>query len=400
MDSSDLLPVGRRVAYWRGRRKLSQQMLADRLGKSKSWVDKVERGVRSLDKVSTLREIAVALRIDTAVLLGRHTEPVGVAERVEGVERIRAALSTYEIALGRPVGRGPVLPVEALAGAVGHVWSTFQHARYPQVVELVPRLLADAQRTHAHEPGTGRALLVEAYRVTASLLTKLGAVDVAWLAVDRAMIAATGDRLAVAAAAVQLGPVLRESGRARLATSAMLAAAYRIAPPVIEDGSPPELSLCGTLLVQAALAASRDGDDRTAAKLLDEAAEMAARVGEGHDHHRTGFGPTAVELARITTTAELGETRQAIVRHEQVATGDGWRWLPTEHRAAHLIDAARAYLHADDPVNAGRALTAVDRIAPAELRHRPAGRDVLLRVARDPRAPTTLTDLAATLGTG
>ncbi|WFE39292.1 helix-turn-helix domain-containing protein [Micromonospora sp. WMMD998] len=152
MDGSDLLPVGRRVAYWRGRRKLSQQMLADRLGKSKSWVDKVERGVRSLDKVSTLREIAVALRIETAVLLGRHAEPAGVAERVEGVERIRAALSTYEIALGRPVGGRPVRSVEALAGEVGHVWSTFQHARYPQVVELVPRLLADAQRTHGRAP--------------------------------------------------------------------------------------------------------------------------------------------------------------------------------------------------------------------------------------------------------
>ena len=40
----DELPIGRRVAYWRTRRKMSQQVFADRLGKSKSWVDKVERG--------------------------------------------------------------------------------------------------------------------------------------------------------------------------------------------------------------------------------------------------------------------------------------------------------------------------------------------------------------------
>ena len=141
MNNTDLLPVGRRVAYWRGRRKLSQQMLADRLGKSKSWVDKVERGVRSLDKVSTLRDIAAALRIDTAVLLGRQAQPLGPTERVEGVERVRAALSSYEIALGRPAGRRPVLSVEALSREVAHPWSTFQHARYPQVVDLVPQLL-------------------------------------------------------------------------------------------------------------------------------------------------------------------------------------------------------------------------------------------------------------------
>lgn len=39
----DQLPVGRRVAYWRGLRRMSQQVFADRLGKSKSWVDKVVR---------------------------------------------------------------------------------------------------------------------------------------------------------------------------------------------------------------------------------------------------------------------------------------------------------------------------------------------------------------------
>ena len=51
-EKMDELPIGRRVAYWRGRRKMSQQVFADRLGKSKSWVDKVERGVRRLDKFS------------------------------------------------------------------------------------------------------------------------------------------------------------------------------------------------------------------------------------------------------------------------------------------------------------------------------------------------------------
>ncbi|OZV80248.1 XRE family transcriptional regulator [Micromonospora echinospora] len=393
------MPVGRRVAYWRARRKLSQQVLADRLGKSKSWVDKVERGVRSLDKVSTLQDIAAVLRIDTAVLLGRDAQPSGVAERVEGVERIRAALSTYEIALERPAARR-VLPADRLMREVTHVWTTFQHARYPQVVDLVPELVADAQRTHAHDPGAGRVPLVEAYRVTASLLMKLGAPDVAWLAVDRAIIAATGDRVLVAAAAVQLGQVLRESGRARVGKSVMLAAAYRIAPPVIEYGTPAELSLCGTLVVQAALAAARDGDDRTAAELINEAADMAARVGDGHDHHRTGFGPTAVQLARVAATMESGDAEEAVAWHEKAITRDGWRWLPAEHRAAHLIDAARAYQYADDPINAGRVLMEADRIAPAEIRHRPAGRDILAQVARDPAAPTTLIQLAATLGVG
>ena len=52
---------------------MTQQMLADRLGKSKSWVDKVERGVRGLDRYSVVQEIAEVLRLDPAVLLDART---------------------------------------------------------------------------------------------------------------------------------------------------------------------------------------------------------------------------------------------------------------------------------------------------------------------------------------
>ncbi len=72
MVNGDVLPIGRRVAHWRVRRRMTQQMLADRLGKSKSWVDKVERGVRVLDRYSVIQEIATVLRVDPAVLLGQH----------------------------------------------------------------------------------------------------------------------------------------------------------------------------------------------------------------------------------------------------------------------------------------------------------------------------------------
>ncbi|WP_245666796.1 helix-turn-helix domain-containing protein [Micromonospora sediminicola] len=374
-------------------------MFADRLGKSKSWVDKVERGVRSLDKLSTLQEIARVLRIDTAALVGQDAAPVQATGRGDGVERIRAALSRYEIPLGRPAG-GPVVAVDRMLRDVGYAWTTFQYARYPQVIDLAPTLLVTAQRTHAEAPEAGRASLVEAYRVTAALLVKLGDAELAWLAVDRAMLAATGDRELVAAAAVQLGQVLRALGRAREARSVMLTAAYRIAPPVIEYGPPAELSLCGTLLIQASLAAAQDGNESAAGELLDEAAGMAEQAGDGYDHHRTGFGPTAVDLARAAVAVEVGDAHAAIAWHEKATTRSGWRWLPAEHRAAHLLDVARAHLHAGDVGNAARMLTEAERIAPAEVTLRPVARDILAEVARDPRAPTMIAKLAATLGVG
>ncbi|GGM68094.1 hypothetical protein GCM10011608_61650 [Micromonospora sonchi] len=262
------------------------------------------------------------------------------------------------------------------------------------MVELLPSLLRDVQRTYARDPTAGR-LVVEAYRVTAALLVKLDETDLAWLAVDRAMAAATGDRLLVACAAVQLGQVLRSSAWMR---SVLLAAAYRIAPQDLDAGSRQELSLCGALLVQAALIAARCGDERTTGDLLDEAAEMAARVGDGHDHHRTAFGPTAVELARCAAAVEWGDGSAAIARHKQSIRRDGWRLLPVEHRAAHLVDAARAYLQAGDPANAARVLLDAEILAPYEVRRRPAGREVLAEIARDPKAPAMIGELALGLG--
>ncbi|GAB3805687.1 helix-turn-helix domain-containing protein [Micromonospora zhanjiangensis] len=394
---ADFLPIGRRVAHLRTRRKLSQQMFADRLGKSKSWVDKVERGVRALDRVSTLQEIATVLRIDATALLEQDDAPVDVVERDEGVERIRAALSRYEIPLGRSSPQRPALSIDQVNRTTAHAWTAFQHARYPQVVNLLPDLLVDVERTRAHQPGPGQVPLVDAYRVAAAVLVKLGAPGPAWLAVDRAMNVAANDGVLVASAAVQLGQVLRTSGWAREAKSVTLAAAYRIIPPVIECGLPEQLSLCGALLVQAALAAAHDGDGAAAAELLDEAAGMAERVGDGKDHHRTGFGPTAVELARTASAVELGDSGGAVARHETNIQRDGWRWLPAEHRAAYLIDAARAYLHSDDPINAARLLVDADRLAPAEVRQRPAARAMLADIARAPGAPATIIRLATVL---
>ncbi|MFB9853800.1 helix-turn-helix domain-containing protein [Micromonospora andamanensis] len=87
-------PIGRRVAELRARRGMSQQAFADRLGKSKSWVDKIERGVRRLDRYSVIREIADVLRLDPDLLLGpRQTSPT--APSLDGVDGVRAALARY-----------------------------------------------------------------------------------------------------------------------------------------------------------------------------------------------------------------------------------------------------------------------------------------------------------------
>lgn len=77
-DSSDL-PIGRRVAQLRTRLGMTQQVFADRLGRSKSWVDKIERGEAAIAAATcadatAARDLANrAARLATA--LGDHPRP-------------------------------------------------------------------------------------------------------------------------------------------------------------------------------------------------------------------------------------------------------------------------------------------------------------------------------------
>ena len=163
----DELPIGRRVAYWRGRRKMSQQVFADRLGKSKSWVDKVERGVRRLDKFSVVYEIADVLQVDVQLLLGkdveRRPETQNCIDQVE-VEEIRAALERYDqmSAFFHPVPVAP--PLIEMRKAVSHAWLTYQHAKYGVLARALPTL-REIVMTHV-----GGRVLVVSHKATIRLL--------------------------------------------------------------------------------------------------------------------------------------------------------------------------------------------------------------------------------------
>ncbi|MET8045469.1 helix-turn-helix transcriptional regulator [Micromonospora sp. NPDC005215] len=418
--TSDDLPIGRRVARWRVRRSMTQQMLADRLRRSKSWVDKMERGVRPLDRYSVIQELAHVLRVDPEVLLGQpRSTPAGTPD---GVDDIRAALARYDIAQAPP-------QTDELSRQVGHAWLTYQHAHYGQLVRLLPGLLDAVQGTRSAE------LLVHAYRITSSLLVKLGEADLGWLAADRAMAAAGDDPLLAATATIEVAQALRAQNRNHLALAALLPAASRILPSPSHSGDH-EVSgpfedqtarkphdqrrtgggagegagggggggehrgraVGGTLLVQAALAAAGCGEHRRAGELTDRAAGVAAGLRGYDDTHRTSFGTVAVEVARVLAAAARGEATEAVRRHSAIVRREAWRRLPAEYRGAYLVDVARAYLQVGDLRGAARALVDADSVAPAEVRCRPLVRTVIADVARAQPAPAGVARLATLVG--
>jgi transcriptional regulator with XRE-family HTH domain len=390
---------------------MSQQVFADRLGKSKSWVDKVERGVRRLDKFSVVYEIADVLQVDVQLLLGKEPErrpgSVNCIDQVE-VEEIRSALERYDQISAFFYAPPEQPPLDEMRKAVGHAWLTYQHAKYGVLARTLPKLLRDAQAAdtaHANgEVGLDAAhLLGQVYQIASSALRKLGEHELSWLAADRSIAVSqrAGDQLLAGIASYRVGSALLALGRARPALEVNVNIANRLAPTCTESATPERLSVYGMLLLNGAMAAARIGDSATVRDLIKGAYDAARSLGGDFNHYWTCFGPTNVELHRAAAAVELGEGRLAVETHEQLDLG-GFTALLPERRAHHFIDLARGLAQVGDVDRASEMLLEGDRLAPSEIRCRPIAHEVLSDVLRrtrgTPSAPVA--ELAENMGVG
>jgi transcriptional regulator with XRE-family HTH domain len=391
---------------------MSQQVFADRLGKSKSWVDKVERGVRRLDKFSVVYEIADVLQLDVQLLLGkdpqRRPDSINCIDQVE-VEEIRAALERYDqiSAYFHAPPQPPALP--EMRKAVGHAWLTYQHAKYGVLARALPKLLRDAQAADTALGGSASSpdaahLLGEVYQIASSTLRKLGECELAWLAADRSIAVAqrADDPLLAGTATYRVALALLSMGRARPALEVNVNIANRLASGDTGSASEPErLSVYGILLLQASMAAARIGDMATVRDLLAGAEEAARIIGSDQNHYWTSFGPTNVQLHRVATAVEMGEGRLAIDVHEGMDI-EAFGALMPERRAHHYLDVARGYALVGDVSKASEMLLEGDRLAPSEIRCRPLAREVLSDILRRTRGapPPPVAELAEHMGVG
>ncbi|GIH17046.1 helix-turn-helix domain-containing protein [Rugosimonospora africana] len=406
----DELPIGRRVAYWRTRRRLSQQVFADRLAKSKSWVDKIERGVRRLDKFSVLYDIADVLQVDVQLLLGREPErrPGGMTclDQVE-VADIRSALERYD-QISTFFHAPPQPPsIDELRKAVQHAWLSYQHARYGPLARVLPKLLRDAQAADTVYGGDSGMLaahlLGQVYQIASSSLRKLGELELAWLAADRSIAVSlrAGDQLLAGTASYRVGSALLALGRARPALEVNVNIANRLAPGDTRRATPELVSVYGMLLLQGAMAAARIGDSATVRDLLTGADVAARGLGGNHNYYWTSFSPTNVDIHRAAAMVELGEGGLAVETHEHLDRASFAAMLP-ERRAHHYVDLARGLAQVGDIERASEMLLEGDRLAPSEIRCRPIAHEVLSDVLRRtkgaPSAPVA--ELAETMGVG
>jgi transcriptional regulator with XRE-family HTH domain len=390
--------IGDRVRIYRIRRGLSQRELAGLIGRSESWVSQVERGVRSVDKFSVLVDIAQVLKTDVETLVGTRMEyaPNGDTH-VDGIDRVGAALASYP-GLGRSDGPTPS-SFNDLERLAVEAHTRYQEADYVAAARILTGLIPAAEaiaQGNTADPERALTLQHEVYLATAKLLTKTGDGYLAWIAADRAALAAI--RLNSPArkglAAYQVTCALLKVDRIEEAEHVALAAA-----DAIEDDTPLAISAQGALVLIAAVIAGRRNDRRSATERLRRAQFLADALGEDGNHGWTAFGPTNVAIHQVSVAAELGDAETAIHYAEQIDTSNLPEGLRSRRAQVHL-DAAWAYAQHKDDAAVVINLMETERVAPQVLRYNVVAREILRELLKRERRSATpgLRSLAARAG--
>lgn len=379
--------TGERVRYWRTRRGLDRKTLAGRVGRSESWLKAIELGQRELVRLPMLEKVAAALGVTVQAL----TDPVEAERAVRmpdaaEVAAITGALGRYEVILGAPVGVEEQPHARDLDRRVAYLDEAFLASRFSSIGRDLPKLLIEAQRAVETDPGTDSVrVLVKTYRIASSTLLKLGADETAWLAADRAMLAAqrSDDLYCLGRATRSVARAMTSLGRTEQALDALLAMAARMQPEA-PTASLDIAALYGMVLLAAEIAAAKFGDAHTARTMHNEAAGVArVRFGTTAFDKETAFGPVNVDLHWVSSLVRLGRPGEALERAARVDR-EGLALMPKERRGTFGIDVALAHQQLGNAAEAEAALLAADRIAPEETRCRPGSKALIAGLIADP----------------
>ena len=380
-------PIGERIRIYRKRRGLSQQELAGLVHRSESWLSQVERGIRSVDKLSVLIDVAKVLKVNVETLSGQpfSLAPNGEPE-LDGIAAIQRALSSYPgLGVTSPTP-GTLRDIERMTDEVHR---RYQAADYGAATRILPALITSTDALVAESQGGERQHALElqgsVYVAAAKLVTKVGNAELAWLTADRAANAALHAESATlgAAAAYQVACAFLKNDRLDDAETVALTTASNL-----RDDTPTGVSLRGALTLIAAVIAGRRSDRAEATERLQRAQLLADQLGEEANYGWTAFGPTNVAIHRVSTAAELGDAGEAIAKAELLDVSALPEGLLSRRAQVH-IDMAWAYTQRRGDAEAVINLLEGERVAPQTVRYNVLVRELLREMLKRERRTAT-----------
>ena len=393
--------IGERVKQLRLERdpRMTQRELAERAGVSTDLIGKLEQGQKQTPRITTLHKIAAALDVDVTALLARPSR-IDVAEEDQdqgGVLAIRRAITAVW-------DDADTTSLDHLKQSARYAWASYWTNRFDVLGGLLPGFISTA-RASARETDSPEvfAALSDAYGVSASMLVHLGLIDLAYLAMERAIGAAdrSGDELRRAALSGWMSWLL-------LHQTGSFDQAHRLAvdeadhmEPRLAKAKPEQISVWGGLLVSGAVAAARDDQPDTADDMLNLAEAAATRLyGAGYEvrtDYERPFGLPLVVMQSVDVSVVTDRPARALEVAKKMPPDAR---LPLAAKARHLGDVAYAQTSLGRDREATDTLLTIERTAPDWMRYQPYPRTIvreLLERERRSRTPR-LRGLAHRLG--
>ncbi|MCU7729617.1 helix-turn-helix domain-containing protein [Actinoplanes sp. KI2] len=347
-----MFEIGQRIHELRTERvpRLTQQELAERAGVSVDVIQKLEQGRKATARIRTLSAIAVALDVDLSSLLSKptHLETVPVDG---GLLALRRALTPVADALAEPA------EPEDLRSQISEAWSAYWSGDYDLLSAFLPGIIGGARSLPSRDP------FAEACQIAACTLVHLGHSDLSLVAADQGLAVVEDPLLRAAIVGTRSWVLLNQ---ARAADAAVIAIREADAMEPRRRAPKAAISMWGNLLVTAATAAARSGDDDEAQDLLQVAHGAAARLGEDRNDYQTAFGVSQVVMQRVDVSVVAGDYVRAVDAARDMPANTG---LPLAARARHQTDLAHAHVALGHAAEAERILLNIERMAPRWIRY-------------------------------
>lgn len=390
-NAGALIKVGRQARGWR------QADLGQHLGCSASTVSRLERHRKTPD-VNLLRKAADVLGVPktllgaaldvlplplspTRVATHRHSQEDPMRRRTlltaTGLTTPSHLLTRLNSALA--VMPAPTSPTTQISDRLRRARGLFDTGEHNQLLAALPDLLATAHAVARHQDATAYVRLSAAYALATELLSKIGRNTEGRITADRAALYAelSSSPVTAAAAARVLSIVLRHQDQPEAAHRVTMNAIATLEATGLR--APEQAAAYVQMLCSTSYVAARAGDRDQALDMIREAANAADRLPPPSPTGRFTITPAAVSLYEVGVHWALGDAGTALhtgrtLRPEQ---------FPTAERRARLhTDMARAWWQWGKPERTTQALLAAHRVAPAEVRDRPAIRAIAVDLAR------------------
>ncbi|MEU8950886.1 helix-turn-helix transcriptional regulator [Streptomyces sp. NPDC048489] len=396
--------LGDRLARLRRMANLTQEALAERSNLSVDTVKKLEQKRKHSARLPTLHALAAGLGVELTALLG---DPPGVPSTGEVDPPELVALRR---SVSPPLFAPPAEPsdTERLTGALlrrelSDAWTLYHDADFGRLMTLLPGIITDARFTASvgtpEERAAGQAALGKSLQLAGHLAIRLGKIDLALSALERAMNAAeqSSDPLLSSMVSNSVAWNYQRQNRLDDATNLAVYAADKVERDQVDTAE--SVRVWGGLVMSAATSAARSGNYETADEMMttaEKATKRLAKLPPPADGKLVSvFSRSSVRIERVRLAVQHGRPEEALRLSKGMRlsadTPPSWRtWL--------LLDLARAHTDLGNAEGAVETLTKLRQVAPGWMAHHTLAVSIVGDLWAGPERPPGLRKLAESLG--